>query len=91
MNDLINTLSKKEQAIIFSALNLYQTYAETNLAESHTTNTNHIHRQPLSWLVKNIKEVKTKVFAESFTDDLEPLDYFLKEQKEITPTTEVAG
>ena len=85
MNDLMTTLQPKQKAILFAALNLLQQTTEDNLAESHLQNNNHAYRRPLDWMAKEVKEVKQLLFAESFPEDLEPLDFFIQEQKSLQP------
>ena len=84
MFDLIKNLEPKEKAILYQALDRMQSESEILLADSHDSNTNHAQRLPMDWLVKNTKELKKKLFSECFPEDLQPLNYFLIEQKELT-------
>jgi len=90
--ELLKELQPKHRAILFQALSSFQSDGETMLAESYQENINHAQRTPLNWLVENTKEVKQLLFAETFPEDLEPLDYFIQEQKELeNKTGNIAG
>jgi hypothetical protein len=84
---LIDALSPKHRSILFVALQCYM--QETIISLDAHLNSNDMaptlagritefHR----WNLKELKEIKNVLFADSFHDDLEPIKYF---QKDLPP------
>lgn len=82
MNDLINSLTPKERAILFQAITNFKDDADKMIADSFSGREPVSFRKPLQWLSNESRDLKQKLFADCFPEDLEPLDYFLAEYKQ---------
>ena len=86
MYEVLKHLPKDERAILHQALLQYTDSVKSHLAENEVNNVNHAFRRPLQWLKEKTEALRQKLFTECFPEDLEPLDYFIKEQQLIAAT-----
>lgn len=84
----IENLPVKQKAILFTALDNYNTTAELLLIEIEEKKQPASYKEPLLWLLREIKEIKKQVSFDCFPEDMNPLKFYLQENPQAADSKE---